>query len=57
MAYVRFSTGDEADRAEWAGPHDIGGEVVVKRVVSPKVSLRQCFSPSARVELIICLFS
>jgi len=39
MAYVRFSTEDEADRAEWAGPHYIGGDVEVKRVVSPKVSL------------------
>lgn len=37
MAYVRFSSEDEADQAEWAGPHDIGGEVEVKRVVSPKV--------------------
>ncbi|XP_035511401.1 heterogeneous nuclear ribonucleoprotein A0-like [Morone saxatilis] len=37
MAYVRFSTEDEADRAEWAGPHDIGGDVEVKRVVSPKM--------------------
>lgn len=40
LAYVRFSSEDEANRAEWAGPHDIGGEVVVKRVISPKVSLR-----------------
>ncbi|XP_042360316.1 heterogeneous nuclear ribonucleoprotein A2 homolog 1 [Plectropomus leopardus] len=37
LAYVRFSTEDEADRAEWAGPHDIGGSVDVKRVVSPKM--------------------
>ncbi|XP_035510998.1 heterogeneous nuclear ribonucleoprotein A0-like, partial [Morone saxatilis] len=37
MAYVRFSTEDEADRAEWAGPHYIGGDVEVKRVVSPKM--------------------
>ncbi|XP_059204115.1 heterogeneous nuclear ribonucleoprotein A0 [Centropristis striata] len=37
VAYVRFSTEDEADRAEWAGPHYIGGDVEVKRVVSPKV--------------------
>lgn len=36
MAYVRFSTEDEADKAEWAGPHDIGGDVEVKRVVSLK---------------------
>lgn len=37
VAYVRFSTEDEADRAEWAGPHYIGGDVEVKRVISPKV--------------------
>ncbi|XP_023265790.1 heterogeneous nuclear ribonucleoprotein A1-like [Seriola lalandi dorsalis] len=38
MAYVRFSAEDEADRADWAGPHFIGGtEVEVKRVVSPKM--------------------
>ncbi|XP_040919248.1 heterogeneous nuclear ribonucleoproteins A1 homolog [Toxotes jaculatrix] len=38
VAYVRFSTEDEADRADWAGPHIIGGiEVGVKRVVSPKI--------------------
>ncbi|XP_041634495.1 heterogeneous nuclear ribonucleoprotein A0 [Cheilinus undulatus] len=37
VAYVRFSTEDEADRAEWAGPHYIGGDVEVKRVVSPKM--------------------
>ncbi|XP_068194091.1 uncharacterized protein [Antennarius striatus] len=37
VAFVAFSTADEADRAEWAGPHDIGGPVEVKRVVSPKV--------------------
>ncbi|KAK9535125.1 hypothetical protein VZT92_007526 [Zoarces viviparus] len=36
VAYVRFSSEDEADRAEWAGPHYIGGDVEVKRVVSPK---------------------
>ncbi|KAE8283235.1 hypothetical protein D5F01_LYC18636 [Larimichthys crocea] len=36
VAYVRFSTEDEADRAEWAGPHYIGGDVEVKRVISPK---------------------
>ena len=39
MAYVRFSSAEEADKADWAGPHYIGGtEVEVKRVVSPKVS-------------------
>ncbi|XP_058510430.1 uncharacterized protein LOC131476014 [Solea solea] len=38
IAYVRFSSEDEADRADWAGPHYIGGtEVQVKRVVSPKL--------------------
>ncbi|XP_031168812.1 heterogeneous nuclear ribonucleoprotein A0 [Sander lucioperca] len=37
VAYVRFSTEDEADRAEWAGPHYIGGDVEVKQVVSPKM--------------------
>lgn len=36
---MRFCAEDEADRADWAGPHFIGGsEVEVKRVVSPKVS-------------------
>ncbi|KAM9843961.1 heterogeneous nuclear ribonucleoprotein A1-like 3 [Aulostomus maculatus] len=39
LAYVRFSSEDEADRADWAGPHFIGGtEVAVKRVVSPKLN-------------------
>ncbi|KAL0993475.1 hypothetical protein UPYG_G00108500 [Umbra pygmaea] len=39
MGYVRFSTEDEADRADWAGPHCIGGlDVVVKRVVRPKMN-------------------
>ncbi|CAB1458980.1 unnamed protein product [Pleuronectes platessa] len=38
VAYVRFSLEDEADRADWAGPHFIGGnEVGVRRVVSPKI--------------------
>ncbi|KAM7371949.1 hypothetical protein PAMP_009149 [Pampus punctatissimus] len=38
LAYVKFSTEEEADRADWAGPHIIGGlEVEVKRVVSPKM--------------------
>uniref|UniRef100_A0A3B4ZV33 RRM domain-containing protein n=1 Tax=Stegastes partitus TaxID=144197 RepID=A0A3B4ZV33_9TELE len=38
VAFVRFSAEDEADRADWAGPHYIGGtEVTVKRFVSPKV--------------------
>ncbi|TNN72693.1 Heterogeneous nuclear ribonucleoprotein A1 [Liparis tanakae] len=38
VAYVRFSTEDDADKAEWASPHYIGGDVVVKRVVSPKMA-------------------
>ncbi|XP_056144419.1 heterogeneous nuclear ribonucleoproteins A1 homolog [Lampris incognitus] len=38
LAFVRFSTGDEADMADWAGPHYIGGtEVDTRRVVSPKM--------------------
>ncbi|CAL8309756.1 unnamed protein product [Boreogadus saida] len=37
MAFVRFATGEEADKAEMAGPHFIGGELAaVRRVVSPK---------------------
>ncbi|XP_047457330.1 uncharacterized protein LOC125017855 [Mugil cephalus] len=37
LAYVLFSSEDEADRADWAGPHYIGGmEVSVRRIVSPK---------------------
>ncbi|PWA17756.1 hypothetical protein CCH79_00008386 [Gambusia affinis] len=37
LAYVRFSTEDEADQADWAGPHFIfGKECKVRRVVSPK---------------------
>lgn len=38
VAYVGFSSEDEADRAEWSGPHYIGGDVDVKRVVTLKVS-------------------
>lgn len=35
---MRFSTEAEADEADWAGPHLIGGtECKVRRVVSPKV--------------------
>lgn len=45
-----FSAEDEADRAEWAGPHYLGGDVEVRRVVTPKVSLPRCFS-----ELDTCL--
>ncbi|XP_069559019.1 LOW QUALITY PROTEIN: uncharacterized protein [Brachyistius frenatus] len=38
IAFVRFSKEEEADRADWAGPHYIGGmEVTVKRFVSPKI--------------------
>uniref|UniRef100_A0A672G787 RRM domain-containing protein n=1 Tax=Salarias fasciatus TaxID=181472 RepID=A0A672G787_SALFA len=38
MQVKRFSSEDEADRADWAGPHFIGGtEVKVKRFVSPLV--------------------
>lgn len=37
VGYVRFSAEEEADRAEWAGPHYVGGDVEVKRVVSPKM--------------------
>ncbi|XP_075880417.1 uncharacterized protein LOC142886996 [Nelusetta ayraudi] len=36
VAYVGFSSEDEADRAEWSGPHYIGGDVEVKRVVTLK---------------------
>ncbi|CAL8266578.1 unnamed protein product [Gadus morhua 'NCC'] len=40
MGFVRFATGEEADKAEMAGPHFIGGDLaVVRRVVSPKVAL------------------
>uniref|UniRef100_A0A672GN97 RRM domain-containing protein n=1 Tax=Salarias fasciatus TaxID=181472 RepID=A0A672GN97_SALFA len=49
MAFVRFSSEDEADRADWAGPHFIGGtEVKVKRFVSPAVRttfIFFCLSP------------
>ncbi|NP_001290703.1 heterogeneous nuclear ribonucleoprotein A2 homolog 1-like [Esox lucius] len=39
MGYVRFSSEDEADEADWAGPHYIGGlDVVVKRIVAPKMN-------------------
>ncbi|XP_053194688.1 heterogeneous nuclear ribonucleoprotein A2 homolog 1 isoform X2 [Scomber japonicus] len=34
LGYVRFSAEEEADRADWAGPHILGGsEVEVKRVM------------------------
>ncbi|XP_028266981.1 heterogeneous nuclear ribonucleoprotein A2 homolog 1 [Parambassis ranga] len=37
VAFVIFSTENEADSADWAGPHYIGGmEVKVKQIVSPK---------------------
>uniref|UniRef100_A0A3B5PVD6 RRM domain-containing protein n=1 Tax=Xiphophorus maculatus TaxID=8083 RepID=A0A3B5PVD6_XIPMA len=43
LAYVRFSTEAEADLADWAGPHFIGGtECKVRRVVSPK-GTHDCF--------------
>lgn len=44
VAYVGFSAEDEADRAEWSGPHDIAGDVEVKRVVTLKVSPHSYFS-------------
>lgn len=45
LAYVRFAAEDEADSADWAGPHVVGGtEVEVRRVVSPKVTMRFMFS-------------
>ncbi|MEQ2243133.1 hypothetical protein ILYODFUR_004017 [Ilyodon furcidens] len=38
LADVWFSTEEEADRADWAGPHCIGGtESNVSRIVSPKI--------------------
>ncbi|KAF0032734.1 hypothetical protein F2P81_015024 [Scophthalmus maximus] len=47
MAYVRFSVEAEADRADWAGPHFIGGnEVKVRRVVSPKDTVSKLLSGS-----------
>ncbi|KAI3359785.1 hypothetical protein L3Q82_014161, partial [Scortum barcoo] len=48
VAYVRFSSEDEADRAEWAGPHYIGGDVEVRRVVSPRVSLSHFYEGQFR---------
>uniref|UniRef100_A0A3B5R9W5 RRM domain-containing protein n=2 Tax=Xiphophorus TaxID=8082 RepID=A0A3B5R9W5_XIPMA len=51
-AYVRFSTEEEADQADWAGPHFIfGKECIVRRVVSPKVS-KICFPYESKV----CIF-
>lgn len=51
LGYVRFSAEEEADRADWAGPHILGGsEVEVKRVVSPKVSIHQYIYHSVSVE-------
>uniref|UniRef100_A0A8C7J0U8 Transmembrane channel like 6 n=1 Tax=Oncorhynchus kisutch TaxID=8019 RepID=A0A8C7J0U8_ONCKI len=39
LGYVSFSSEEEADTADWAGPHYIGGmEVEAKRVVSLKVN-------------------
>ncbi|XP_059892927.1 heterogeneous nuclear ribonucleoproteins A2/B1-like [Gadus macrocephalus] len=38
IGFVRFATGEDADKAEMAGPHFIGGELAaVRRVVSPKI--------------------
>uniref|UniRef100_A0A8C7K3Z3 RRM domain-containing protein n=1 Tax=Oncorhynchus kisutch TaxID=8019 RepID=A0A8C7K3Z3_ONCKI len=38
LGYVSFSSEEEADTADWAGPHYIGGmEVEAKRVVSLKM--------------------
>ncbi|XP_038845292.1 heterogeneous nuclear ribonucleoprotein A0-like [Salvelinus namaycush] len=38
FGFVMFSSEEEADTADWAGPHYIGGmEVEVKRVVSLKM--------------------
>ncbi|KAK0137729.1 Heterogeneous nuclear ribonucleoprotein A0 [Merluccius polli] len=37
IGFVRFATADEADKADWAGPHFIGSEVEVRRVVCPKM--------------------
>lgn len=36
-AYVGFCLEDEANRADWAGPHFIGGDVEVRRVVTQRV--------------------
>lgn len=42
---MRFAAEDEADSAEWAAPHIVGGtEVEVRRVVSPKVNMCFLFS-------------
>uniref|UniRef100_A0A3B3XCF2 RRM domain-containing protein n=1 Tax=Poecilia mexicana TaxID=48701 RepID=A0A3B3XCF2_9TELE len=52
LAYVRFSKEDEANQADWAGPHFIfGEECKVIRVVSPKVS-KICFPYESKV----CIF-
>uniref|UniRef100_A0A672YHD2 RRM domain-containing protein n=1 Tax=Sphaeramia orbicularis TaxID=375764 RepID=A0A672YHD2_9TELE len=51
VAYVRFCAEDEADRADWAGPHFIGGsEVEVRRVVSPKVTISTTDNPVSWLE-------
>uniref|UniRef100_A0A672YHC8 RRM domain-containing protein n=1 Tax=Sphaeramia orbicularis TaxID=375764 RepID=A0A672YHC8_9TELE len=42
VVYVMFSTEDEANSADWAGPHFIGGsKVEIRRVVSLKVRINQ----------------
>uniref|UniRef100_A0A3Q2CUJ0 RRM domain-containing protein n=1 Tax=Cyprinodon variegatus TaxID=28743 RepID=A0A3Q2CUJ0_CYPVA len=39
LAFVMLSTKEEADRADWAGPHRIKGtECKVRRIVNLKVS-------------------
>lgn len=38
-AYVGFEVEEEANQADWAGPHFIGGNVKVRRVVTQKVSV------------------
>ncbi|XP_041720183.2 heterogeneous nuclear ribonucleoprotein A3-like [Coregonus clupeaformis] len=41
LGFVMFSSEEEADEADWAGPHYIGGmDVEVKRVVSLKVDMK-----------------
>uniref|UniRef100_A0A3Q2QFE3 RRM domain-containing protein n=1 Tax=Fundulus heteroclitus TaxID=8078 RepID=A0A3Q2QFE3_FUNHE len=53
LAYVRFSTEGEADMADWAGPHYIGGtECTVRRVVSPKVKPFQALKGPGRIALL-----
>ena len=53
-----FSSEEEADAAEAAGPHKLGGmEVNIRRVVMPKVSAQiQLYSFSDRVFCSLLLF-